>query len=64
MKQSNPPVVPMRPAVPKQSHIKPKIETKLDIALFYQLFPDDVLGSGQFGTVYAGMSLIVWAVRL
>ena len=25
-----------------------------DISLFYQIFPDDVLGSGQFGTVYGG----------
>ncbi len=64
MKQNNPPVVPMRPAIPKQSHIKPKIETKLDITLFYQLFPEDILGSGQFGTVYAGRLLIVWAVWL
>ena len=25
-----------------------------DINQFYQIFPEEVLGSGQFGTVYAG----------
>lgn len=53
MKQNNPPHVPTRPA-PQPSHIKPKIETKLDVALFYQIFPEEILGSGQFGTVYGG----------
>ena len=26
-----------------------------DISQLYQIFPDDVLGSGQFGIVYGGM---------
>ena len=34
--------------------MKPKVETKLDISLFYQVFPEEVLGSGQFGTVFGG----------
>lgn len=25
-----------------------------DISLFYQIFPEELLGSGQFGTVYGG----------
>lgn len=25
-----------------------------DMSLMYQIFPDEVLGSGQFGTVYGG----------
>ena len=33
----------------------PKVETKMDISLFYQIFPEEILGSGQFGTVYGGM---------
>lgn len=32
----------------------PKVETKIDISLFYQIFPEEILGSGQFGTVYGG----------
>ena len=52
MKQNNPALVP-RP-IPQQSHIKPNIETKLDVTLFYQIFPEEILGSGQFGTVYGG----------
>lgn len=26
-----------------------------DISLFYQIFPEEILGSGQFGTVYGGV---------
>lgn len=33
---------------------KSVMESKMDISLFYQIFPEDVLGSGQFGTVYTG----------
>ena len=33
---------------------QPKVETKMDISLFYQIFPEEILGSGQFGTVYGG----------
>ena len=29
-----------------------------DIAKLYKIFPDDVLGSGQFGIVYGGKSLV------
>lgn len=36
--------------------LKPKVETKLDISLFYQIFPEELLGSGQFGTVYGGQN--------
>jgi len=35
--------------------MKPKVETKMDISLFYQIFPEEILGSGQFGTVYGGV---------
>ena len=34
---------------------QPKVETKMDISLFYQIYPEEILGSGQFGTVYGGM---------
>lgn len=27
----------------------------LDLSQLYQIFPDEVLGSGQFGIVYGGM---------
>lgn len=30
-----------------------------DMSQLYQIFPDEVLGSGQFGIVYGGMSLII-----
>lgn len=30
------------------------IPTMQDIATVYQIFPDEVLGSGQFGVVYGG----------
>ena len=33
---------------------QPKVETKMDISLFYQIYPEEILGSGQFGTVYGG----------
>lgn len=26
-----------------------------DMSLLYQIFPDEILGSGQFGIVYGGM---------
>lgn len=29
-------------------------ERPADISQLYQIFPDEVLGSGQFGTVYGG----------
>lgn len=31
-----------------------------DISQLYQIFPDDVLGSGQFGIVYGGRVLIFY----
>lgn len=31
-----------------------------DIASVYQIFSDEVLGSGQFGIVYGGMFLILY----
>ena len=39
---------------PPTNAMKPKVETKIDISLFYQIFPEEILGSGQFGTVYGG----------
>ncbi len=56
MKQNNPPLIPTKqPTQQHQTHVKPpKIETKLDVTLFYQIFPEEILGSGQFGTVYGG----------
>ena len=36
---------------------QPKVETKMDISLFYQIYPEEILGSGQFGTVYGGIYL-------
>jgi hypothetical protein len=36
------------PGAPEEPH---------DISQLYQIFPDDVLGSGQFGIVYGGMNL-------
>lgn len=32
----------------------PPCPTLQDIATVYQIFPDEVLGSGQFGVVYGG----------
>ncbi|XP_065920713.1 serine/threonine-protein kinase D3-like [Dysidea avara] len=46
---------PPQPNAVAGGKLQPYIETKLDISLFYQIFPDDVLGSGQFGTVYGGV---------
>ncbi len=50
---------PTRGAAPTK---QPKVETKRDISLFYQIFPEDILGSGQFGTVYGGKKC--WDFRL
>ena len=53
-------VIPAR-APPASSPVavkQPKVETKMDISLFYQIFPEEILGSGQFGTVYGGVALI------
>ena len=33
------------------------------ISQLYQIFPDDVLGSGQFGIVYGGKSTILLLVN-
>ncbi len=48
--------LPMKP--PNNTGVvkQPKVETKMDISLFYQIFPEEILGSGQFGTVYGGKS--------
>lgn len=49
---------------PTRSHManailkQPKVETKMDISLFYQIYPEEVLGSGQFGTVYGGVCVL------
>lgn len=48
-----PPHIPMRQT---QNTLKPKIETKMDVSQFYQIFPEEILGSGQFGTVYGGQN--------
>ncbi len=44
------------PRVPNNTSVikQLKVETKMDISLFYQIFPEEILGSGQFGTVYGG----------
>lgn len=34
--------------------LNPAVFTSQDIATVYQIFPDEVLGSGQFGVVYGG----------
>lgn len=34
--------------------LNPAVSTSQDIATVYQIFPDEVLGSGQFGVVYGG----------
>ncbi len=50
--------IPSRPSAPNTAAAslkQPKVETKMDIGLFYQIFPEELLGSGQFGTVYGGM---------
>ena len=31
----------------------------MDISLFYQIFPEEILGSGQFGTVYGGELIVL-----
>ena len=33
-------------------------QEKNDISQYYQIFPDDILGSGQFGIVYGGEPLL------
>lgn len=37
---------------------------KQDISTVYQIFPDEVLGSGQFGIVYGGKFLVSCTVML
>lgn len=37
-----------------KSSIADSASDQLDISKLYQIFPDDVLGSGQFGIVYGG----------
>ena len=38
-------------------------DKQVDISQLYQIFPEDVLGSGQFGIVYGGR-LVCWLVAL
>ena len=56
-----PPHIPMRQT---QNTLKPKIETKMDVSQFYQIFPEEILGSGQFGTVYGGISNTTFSLSL
>lgn len=42
----------------------PAVSTLQDIATVYQIFPDEVLGSGQFGVVYGGKDATGLAQRL
>lgn len=35
-----------------------------DISLIYQIFPEEVLGSGQFGIVYGGKSFHVFILLI
>ncbi|XP_019858094.1 PREDICTED: serine/threonine-protein kinase D1-like [Amphimedon queenslandica] len=44
------------PAIPVRAAMKPKIETKMDVSQMYQIFPEEILGSGQFGTVFGGQN--------
>lgn len=37
---------------------------KQDISTVYQIFPDEVLGSGQFGIVYGGKALVCGTIVL
>lgn len=42
----------------------PAVSTSQDIATVYQIFPDEVLGSGQFGVVYGGKDATALTQRL
>lgn len=42
------------PAHPQQVGMDKEEATCNDISQIYQIFPDEVLGSGQFGIVYGG----------
>ncbi|XP_066127830.1 serine/threonine-protein kinase D2 isoform X2 [Saccopteryx bilineata] len=46
--------VPQRQASLSISLSNSQIQENVDIATVYQIFPDEVLGSGQFGVVYGG----------
>ncbi|XP_062818563.1 serine/threonine-protein kinase D2 [Anolis carolinensis] len=46
--------VPHRQASLRISVSNSQIQENVDIATVYQIFPDEVLGSGQFGVVYGG----------
>lgn len=39
-------------------------QTVTDMSQLYQIFPDEVLGSGQFGIVYGGMSLNIFNKKI
>lgn len=40
---------------PVKQHVDVEEDSHLDISQFYQVFSDEILGSGQFGTVYSGV---------
>ncbi|XP_030073233.1 serine/threonine-protein kinase D2 isoform X1 [Microcaecilia unicolor] len=46
--------IPHRQASLSISVSNSQIQENVDIAMVYQIFPDEVLGSGQFGVVYGG----------
>lgn len=50
-----PPGLEKPPGLSLVGELKPVVETSMDISLFYQIYPDNILGSGQFGTVYGGV---------
>ncbi|XP_068117542.1 serine/threonine-protein kinase D3-like [Hyperolius riggenbachi] len=51
MNESSTPKATPQPSIPG-TYLEP--EQSLDISHMYQIFPDEVLGSGQFGIVYGG----------
>jgi len=56
--RSSPDVVTVSPAKEEKEKEKEKEGKETDISQAYQIFPDEVLGSGQFGIVYGGVHRI------
>lgn len=48
--------------VGETGHLGMQIQSEQEFSQLYQIFADEILGSGQFGTVYGGKSILLQLV--
>lgn len=52
------------PVVGETGHLGAQIRSEEEFSQLYQIFTDDLLGSGQFGTVYGGKILLLLSLNI